>query len=283
MVSAEAPQNGQTPPPALNSSPDVTPTASATPANCLRASAGVPLDVTIPDDTVLDPGSLFLKTWRLVNSGVCPWLAGTQVMWFGGDLLGAPMLQSLTSNVQPGDVVEISVQMQAPAEPGEYTGLWMLSSPDGQTFGIGPSGISPFWVQIRVEETAAATLTSQPTSSASNPYSTGLELIGSDVSLDLDTGMLNGPQSDITWTSSEGTGNLLPVGNTLMAYFGYSVPNLTDCQSINLQNDSITITEIQIGSYYCYTTMDGRRGAFQIVSLDPASGALVINYLTWEN
>jgi hypothetical protein len=30
-------------------------------------------DVTIPDDTVLDPGESFTKTWRLKNSGTCSW------------------------------------------------------------------------------------------------------------------------------------------------------------------------------------------------------------------
>lgn len=283
MVSAEIPQNDQTPPPALNGETDPAPAPSATPSNCLMASAGVPLDVTIPDDSVLEPGSLFLKTWRLVNSGVCPWSAGTQVMWFGGDLLGAPLLQSLTNIVQPGEVVEISVQMQAPEQPGEYTGYWILTAPDGQPFGIGPSGTLPFWVQIRVEAPVAATLTSLPTSNAAIPYSNGLELIGLDVSLDLDTGMLNGPQSDMTWTAVIGTSYLLPIGNTLFGYFGLVAPDASACQTISLQNASLAITDGQAGSYYCYMTMEGRRGAFQIISLDPVSGALILNYLTWEN
>ncbi len=47
MVSAEAPQNNQTPP-VLNNNPEATPTASLT----LRIAWGIcriPLDVTIPD------------------------------------------------------------------------------------------------------------------------------------------------------------------------------------------------------------------------------------------
>ncbi|HWQ45247.1 MAG TPA: NBR1-Ig-like domain-containing protein [Longilinea sp.] len=281
MVSAEAPRTDQTPATMLNGEAGFSPTASATPSDCLIASAGVPLDVTIPDDTVMEPGSLFLKTWRLVNSGVCAWQPGTQVMWYGGDLLGAPLLQSLTTVVQPGGVVEISVQMQAPQQAGEYTGYWILTSPDGQPFGIGPSGTLPFWVQITVQEPFAVTLTSMPTSSAVMPFSNGVELIGVDVTLDLDTGMLNGPQSDITWRNTDGMNSLSPMGNTLIAYFGLVSPDASACQTLSLQNQTVVLTEAQAGSYYCYMTMEGRLGMFQIISFDPLSGSLILNYLTW--
>ena len=91
-------------------------------------------DVTIPDDTNMAPGQDFLKTWRVKNTGSCPWGAGYELVYaeYENDLDGQP--QPLTEVVQPGQEVEISVQFTAPSEIGNYLSAWQMENPAGVTF-----------------------------------------------------------------------------------------------------------------------------------------------------
>jgi hypothetical protein len=57
---------------------------------CDRAAAGVPIDVTIPDDSAMDPGENFTKVWRLQNVGACTWTIEYSVQFFSGERMDAP-------------------------------------------------------------------------------------------------------------------------------------------------------------------------------------------------
>jgi len=76
-------------------------------------------DVNIPDNTNMAPGQDFLKTWRVKNTGSCPWGEGYELVYadYANDMDGQP--QPLTEVVQPGQEVEISVQFTAPSEIGD--------------------------------------------------------------------------------------------------------------------------------------------------------------------
>ena len=91
-------------------------------------------DVTIPDDTNMAPGQDFLKTWRVKNTGSCPWGEGYELVYadYANDMDGQP--QALTEVVQPGQEVEISVQFTAPSEIGNYLSAWQMENPAGVTF-----------------------------------------------------------------------------------------------------------------------------------------------------
>ena len=91
-------------------------------------------DVNVPDDTNMAPGQDFLKTWRVKNTGSCPWGAGYELVYAGyaSEMSGQP--QPLTQVVQPGQEVEVSVQFTAPNEIGEYLSAWQMSNPQGVTF-----------------------------------------------------------------------------------------------------------------------------------------------------
>jgi hypothetical protein len=91
-------------------------------------------DVTIPDDTNMSPGQDFLKTWRVKNTGSCPWGEGYELVYaeYENEMDGQP--QPLTEVVQPGQEVEISVQFTAPSEIGNYLSAWQMSNPAGVTF-----------------------------------------------------------------------------------------------------------------------------------------------------
>jgi hypothetical protein len=93
---------------------------------CDQASPGNPIDVTIPDDTVMTPGQTFSKTWRLRNAGTCTWTTGYSIVWFSGERLEAPSSVALTSNVAPGQTIDVTVDMVAPQTPGTYQSNWKL-------------------------------------------------------------------------------------------------------------------------------------------------------------
>ena len=91
-------------------------------------------DVTIPDNTQVTPGQSFTKTWRVQNSGSCPWANGYKFSLVGGDAMGAQAL-TLTQSVAPGATFDLSVPMTAPATSGTITGNWRMSDAAGTFFG----------------------------------------------------------------------------------------------------------------------------------------------------
>jgi hypothetical protein len=142
--------------------PELTPSQTGA---CNRVAAGVPFDVTIPDDTVMQPGQSFTKTWRLVNNGTCKWTRLYAVVFFSGNPMGAQQTQYLNAEVLPGQSIDVSVEFIAPFESGTYQSNWMLQSQAGELFGLGPNGDAPFWVRIQV--VGPETPTQTPTSTLS--------------------------------------------------------------------------------------------------------------------
>jgi hypothetical protein len=132
-------------PPTATSIP---PTATAIPIPCNQA--GWVTDVTIPDGSSFIVSSSFVKTWRVRNTGACTWGSGYSIVFISGDAMSAPASVALPASVKPGQTVDISVPMIAPANTGSYTGNWMLRSPNGTTFGVGPANGTPVTVKIVV-------------------------------------------------------------------------------------------------------------------------------------
>lgn len=107
-------------------------------------------DISIPDGTVLVPNQDFRKTWRLKNVGSCTWTSDFVISFHSGTQMGAPDTQALGVDVLPGQAVDVSMDMVAPAAEGSYTGYFWMRSSDGVSFGWGPRASSPFWVKIVV-------------------------------------------------------------------------------------------------------------------------------------
>lgn len=133
--------------------PSSTPKPTNTTIPCSQASFVT--DVTIPDGKKFEPGDTFTKTWRLKNTGSCAWTAGYDIVFSGGDAMGAPASVQITSGtVQPGNNVDVSVDLEAPAAEGTYRGNWQLRDPSGVLFGVQNSSSGLFWVEIKVKEAA---------------------------------------------------------------------------------------------------------------------------------
>ena len=105
-------------------------------------------DITIPDGTVLDPNETFTKTWRLKNSGTCSWTPSYAVVFSNGDSMNGPATQALTGNINPGQTMDISVNLTAPATAGTYRGYWKLRNAAGALF-------ATFYVDIKVSSATA--------------------------------------------------------------------------------------------------------------------------------
>lgn len=145
--------------------PTVAPTAIPAQTNCSYSMAYV-ADLTIPDGQPISAGSAFTKSWRIKNTGNCAW--GTNFIWAFAS--GAQMSGSnryVPKVVNPGETVDISVDLVAPTAPGSYQGYWQLKTPQG--YNIGPS----IWVQIIVPGTYNAPTTAPyyPTSTPAPGYS----------------------------------------------------------------------------------------------------------------
>ncbi|HEX5807878.1 MAG TPA: NBR1-Ig-like domain-containing protein [Anaerolineales bacterium] len=108
-------------------------------------------DVTIPDGTQLAPGEIFTKTWRLQNRGTCTWTPDYMLVYTSGDPMGSTTAVRLPGNVAPGQTVDLSVTLTAPAAAGHHIGYWMLRNASGALFGAGSKANEAFYVEIKTK------------------------------------------------------------------------------------------------------------------------------------
>lgn len=133
-------------PPTSTPEPSTLGTAVATsPANC-RDSAILVEDVTYPDNTRLNAGEKFTKTWKLQNVGTCTW-TGYTVAFVNGDRMDSPDSVPVpeTERSKP---VHVSVELVAPSTDKIYRGNFELRNAANEPVLIGTESI--FWVQIVV-------------------------------------------------------------------------------------------------------------------------------------
>lgn len=112
-------------------------------------------DVTIPDGTNFAANTAFKKTWRLKNIGTCAWNSNDVSLIFdSGEKMNAPTSLAIPTTVNPGQTVDITVDMTSPANAGHYFGYWKFKSNSGGNFGIGSTMNKSFWVEINVNSTS---------------------------------------------------------------------------------------------------------------------------------
>ncbi len=264
-------------------SPTTPPTTAAPPvASCDIAAPGAPaIDVTIPDNTKMQPGQAFTKVWRLQNVGTCTWSKDYSIAFFSGDEMGASLSVPMPVAVPPGTSVDISVDMVAPQEPGEYQGNWKLKNADNAWFGIGPSGGSPFWVLIEVVEALANTPTATSTSGPGILVS-DTKILALNDAIDLDTNLINsGVGEDLLYEFGlGGKPYFTPLNGAAIGIFSDSQPTYADCQATATGGGQLALNGLK-GMYLCYVTDQGRRGFVLLKSYDANTSALTIQFLTW--
>jgi hypothetical protein len=284
----------------LNSTPATTSSASATSgaqASCNKVAPGNPIDVTVDDDTPMQPGQKFTKTWRLVNDGTCTWNRQYNAVWFFGDKFGDVLFMPLAGDVVPGGVVEVSVDMVAPTKPGSYRSNWKLADASGTLFGIGPNGDLPFWVQIVVVNTGGPSPTEAPTSTPQvtltpTPTTTPTQAVKASGAeglilgdrIDLDTDKVN-PASgdDLSYEIDAGSSNHWLAGQNggALGLFGMSQPSMAVCQIATMSAAPIAVESLTPGTYLCYQTDQGSYGWLKYDAYKADNSSININFFTW--
>jgi hypothetical protein len=115
---------------AITDTASITETGETGEAEQEGLSAVYVADVTIPDNTQLENGEEFEKTWRVSNNGTEDWPEDTVLAFFDGAQMEAPDSVEVGA-AEPGDQIEVTVSMKAPADPGRYQGTWRMKTADG--------------------------------------------------------------------------------------------------------------------------------------------------------
>lgn len=118
--------------PTATQEPTATPQPTATPKPCNQAKF---ISETVPDGTDFSPNEQFTKTWRLENIGTCTWNANYRAVFFSGNQMSGPDAKKFSILVNPGEKVDVVLDLKAPSEKGEYKGVWKLQDDKGDHFG----------------------------------------------------------------------------------------------------------------------------------------------------
>lgn len=91
-------------------------------------------DLTIPDGTVLTPGTAFTKKWEIRNNSGCKWNPEYKLRFISGENFGSPASLPFP-NANSGENVVLALDLTAPEEAGMYEGNWKIFSDNNLSFG----------------------------------------------------------------------------------------------------------------------------------------------------
>jgi len=132
---------------------------SLSPQGALCDNSAYVSDVTFPDHRVVAPGTVFVKTWKLQNIGVCGWSGSYTLNFVYGDKMKGATT-AIGEYVLPQQQVNVSVCLTAPNSVGKYTGHWQLANDFGMVFG------ARVFVMIEVKADITGTPTAVPTTTS---------------------------------------------------------------------------------------------------------------------
>ena len=127
--------------------PLIIPTATVTSIPCINKFTFID-DITVQDEDDFSPGVTFIKTWRVKNVGTCTWTTAYSLAFYQDNAMGGPASVPLSTNVPPGQTIDLSVNLVAPSTTGRYTGKWAIKDQNGVFF-FSTLG-NPIWVIIDV-------------------------------------------------------------------------------------------------------------------------------------
>jgi hypothetical protein len=120
-------------------------------------------DVTIPDGSVLEAGSVVTKTWSIKNTGATPWPAETVLQHVRRHKAHrVSPLDDVAVKVpaaDPGQTVQVSVDVRIPKEGEKRTGFFRLFAGTERKFKFGHK----LWIEVKsVKSQAAPAALAQP-------------------------------------------------------------------------------------------------------------------------
>lgn len=132
-ISAKQPTLTPNPPtltPLPTYTPQLPPTTASMPCNKAKF-----ISETVEDHTKFSPNEEFTKTWRLENIGTCTWNTNYRVALQSGNAMGVSSPRYFTQIIQPGEKMDVVLEMKAPSSKGGYTSWWQLQDDRGNKFG----------------------------------------------------------------------------------------------------------------------------------------------------
>jgi len=142
-----------TPIPGFNTPTGIPPVKTNTPVSRCDWAAFV-TDVSYSDGATVGRGAAFTKIWRLKNIGTCSWTTSYAVVFVEGESFGAPTATGLPGNVNPGQTIDIQLNLTAPNKDGSFKGYFKLRNASGLVFGVGDNASTAFWVDVKVAGTS---------------------------------------------------------------------------------------------------------------------------------
>ena len=138
LAASATPEATATEPALRVETPTAPPTATITPIPTATPPCVSDLvflsDLSVPDGAQFLPGQAIDKQWSVRNAGECDWSAAYRLVLTSGNAL-SPRSEVALYPARAGAEAVIQMGMQAPAEPGPYTGRWQARDPDGKLFG----------------------------------------------------------------------------------------------------------------------------------------------------
>lgn len=93
-------------------------------------------DVTYPDGTEVQDDTNIAKVWSIKNTGTCAWDYGFSLQPITGEAKGTWVIdEKVNKKVEPGEIVEIRVDVKTPTKNGEWGGCWRMQGDNGEYFG----------------------------------------------------------------------------------------------------------------------------------------------------
>lgn len=141
----QMPEVSDIPPTSLPTQPEQT-----VPSGNQTCSDGYVGNANIANGQTFQPGETFQVVWTLENTGDCTWNSGYALKLLGGEIISDESTLPLASAVNPGGSTTLSVDMQAPAQPGNYISAWKMQAAQGHVFGQDTPPDSPLRIAIKV-------------------------------------------------------------------------------------------------------------------------------------
>ncbi|KFZ55104.1 Next to BRCA1 1, partial [Podiceps cristatus] len=145
------------------------------------------VDENLPDGTHLQPGTKFIKHWRMKNTGNVEWSSDTKLklMWGNLTLASSEKKDVLVPSLPSGQVGTVSVEFVAPNIEGTYTSHWRLSH-RGEQFGpriwcsivVDPSPATDYLESNWKDSDSCQKAKASSTKQASNSYEADAQLMG---------------------------------------------------------------------------------------------------------
>ena len=117
-------------------------------------------DVTYPDNTVVQAGETFTKTWEIRNDGTCTWGSGYGLVGVTGIFLEVTPVEDPFPTVEPSETVELSLVLTAPQDLGVTSGAWVIERAEGGNVQIQSGENFDLWAIVVVGKASAADIVS---------------------------------------------------------------------------------------------------------------------------